>query len=458
VSELNYNASGCVPNWFDRLFFVFVIIFSGGALAFVRSQGAMILLGTGAALSLVLHGMFPRRSFFTALLVWMGYFVLSTLSIGSFHPYFMLEIPILMLAGYALINVWGNKIFEHYSRCIYILSAISLVFYAWHLVLPGTLRNFVDAFDCQGDLFPQAWRNCGSVIIYSINETVGTGGIPRNCGFCWEPGPFSCFIVLALFFNYCLNTPEKRSRKINLILIAALLTTFSTTGYMMFGCLAIYYIWQHQNNLVRIGSIFAVLVAVVLFFQLDFLGQKVQDQLEMTNDWSILVENSRLYGKHYTPGRFISLKLAWMNFEERPIFGYAGNTLLEYSYLQGASVAVISGIGLIMARYGACGLLMFSVILLTSGRRMQQDSRQKSCFIFILWLVFNVMIGISFKLMFTPIFFGFFFCGLFQQQKNAADDEPAPQLPPAAGSDPGLPEKLPEATALVSIQRGAETI
>ena len=62
----------------------------------------------------------------------------------------------------------------------------------------------------------------------------------RNTGFTWEPKAFANFLMLGILFNllrYRLRFFNKRM----IIMLITLITTFSTTGYIMiFGCISMF--------------------------------------------------------------------------------------------------------------------------------------------------------------------------------------------------------------------------
>ena len=70
-------------------------------------------------------------------------------------------------------------------------------------------------------------------------------GAYRNCGFTWEPGGFACFLILAIIINLASNKFKIRNKSL-MILILSLITTFSTTGYMAFAFIMIWYLFNTE--------------------------------------------------------------------------------------------------------------------------------------------------------------------------------------------------------------------
>ncbi len=88
----------------------------------------------------------------------------------------------------------------------------------------------------------------------------------RNSGICWEPGAYQCFLNIALLFIF----DEERHGKQNAfyiktaILIITILTTVSTTGYIVMGIILIAYRFAWKGNSKRSISVLAMLVFIFL--------------------------------------------------------------------------------------------------------------------------------------------------------------------------------------------------
>lgn len=107
-------------------------------------------------------------------------------------------------------------------------------------------------------------------------------GLIRNSGPFWEPGAFGGYLIIAFVFNTLLyNTIY---RKENLVYLAAILTTFSTTTYMaMLFFIAAYFFVQIRNPAVKWSSlVIFLIIAFIAFQKIDFLGAKIQKEFKET--------------------------------------------------------------------------------------------------------------------------------------------------------------------------------
>ena len=71
-------------------------------------------------------------------------------------------------------------------------------------------------------------------------------------------------------------------------------------------------------------------------------------------------------------------------------------------------MAVISGIGYIIARYGICGLLLFFIRLRPEYGKL----------LLLLWVIMNITISVSYRLMFYPFLFAVLIMGFFLSSKQ----------------------------------------
>ncbi len=146
-----------------------------------------------------------------------------------------------------------------------------------------------------------------NIIVYNIN-TKGEGlvWLKRNSGPFWEPGAFAGFLVLALLFN--IIRKGRLNNKTNMILIFGVMSTFSTSGYVALVFVVLSYLMAQRNRIRRIVYVpLIIFTSAVLFFSVDFIGEKIQRKLSFTN---------QTYNT-----RFKSAKLDLEDFMDHPFVG-----------------------------------------------------------------------------------------------------------------------------------------
>ncbi len=214
----------------------------------------------------------------------------------------------------------------------------------------------------------------------------------RNCGPFWEPGMFAVFLNIALFLH---NIVEKQKlRFCNLILIAALVSTFSTGGFIC-GLLVLlfYIITSRKNYFISAIGIIVFVVLVRYFGQLEFVGEKLIDQsedVELGTDYS----------------RFSAFLTQIEMIKNSPILG--GENMADYLQADGKTLA--SGTLLPFVQYGIPIGFCYMVIMLQSLVRLVRTQGQKMIagvvfFLLLLFLAFSQTILLSLWMM-VVIFIG----------------------------------------------------
>jgi hypothetical protein len=156
------------------------------------------------------------------------------------------------------------------------------------------------------------WPIPETMIIYTL-ELQEVYGLVRNPGALHEPGAHAVFLVLAVVSEIFVE--KKLITKRNIIFFANLITTFSTAGFLAMFVIITFYIYS-SKRITAITKYFLVisLVGLVtyLFFTLEFLGEKLEDQVENQTE-------ARLHEE--TSGRFLGARKALVVIYRYPLFG-----------------------------------------------------------------------------------------------------------------------------------------
>ena len=165
-----------------------------------------------------------------------------------------------------------------------------------------------------------------SILLYTLgNVDTMSGGLWRNSGCAWEPGLYSIMLSMAILFNIYHNNGIRLNKRFFILLIA-LITTFSTTGYIIamiiFAC---YFMFSKKNRIVH-KIIYIIIFGITFFFiyELPFMSNKIEQRGQVEN----FTTNSgamEWYEKEdiiYTPDRFEGIYLDYLNFLANPIIGY----------------------------------------------------------------------------------------------------------------------------------------
>lgn len=336
-------------------YIVLLLIFSLTSNPFfywILGTEAQILLPAVLALLWCVHRRikFTRRDFFVfALFLFVmlaHFFEFGGATIAS-----SLSMLLKILMALVVIRTVPN-FFGKYVSIMYGLSIMSLFFF-----IPTVL-----GLDLKG-LFAPIGITDGfggvHIMFHHFKQEYGEG-LNRNMGFFGEPGLFSGFLILALLFT--LKSTINVSRRHYFVLIATLLSTQSTTGYLVGFVVVLltflsknkFYSPKAKNNahqpMIKGMAIACVLIGFI--FSLDalpFLSKKIGTHIEITE--------SRDEGWRLT--RYGNAQFDWEYIAAKPMFGWS--QLLETRKLEDEDFAYRLGNGLtgFTVRYGFVGIAVF---------------------------------------------------------------------------------------------------
>ena len=215
---------------------------------------------------------------------------------------------------------------------------------------------------------PASGTSSASFLIFNVPnveyyEGKGMLGFERNCGFCWEPGLFACFLVIAIFNNLLRTKNRIRNNVWLYVLIVALLTTFSTTGYVAFFAIIVSHFVIGRVNLFSLRNIIILVLlgfAAYRVFQLPFMRDKIlakSDTSEYMTDNQLIMEDVKNQGELVTVDRFEGMTLDYLNFIDKPFWGYGISRENSYIYkymsefilISNGTTTVFSNFGIFMA-------------------------------------------------------------------------------------------------------------
>lgn len=182
----------------------------------------------------------------------------------------------------------------------------------------------------------------------------------RNMGMFWEPGAFAGYLILALFFLAREGKNKAVLSKYGLVLIAALLSTQSTTGYLALIMLAMFYAYNARlfkgiaMKLLVLPAFIIVIIGgtYVITNEVSFLGKKIITQIESTSNNDDASRINRF-------GNFL-YDLDWI--ATRPVLGWSANPATRFSGdPEVAELIAAQGNGLtgFAVKFGLVGLFVF---------------------------------------------------------------------------------------------------
>ncbi len=277
----------------------------------------------------------------------------------------------MVFSAYLIVKILGNKFISYYVNIVYYTAIVSFVFYFSILLIPSV-----------ASLIPSQPNQ--SIIIYNFNVYVWNSTIVRNSGPFWEPGAFAGYLIVAFIFNF-LKKEEILNKK-NIVLFIAIVTTLSTTAYLaLFIFFFFIYYNKIKNVLFKVGAvIIIVLVGVYAYTTFDFLGKKIESQLEVAQTMGIQ--------KSDDSQRFLTILRDIQDFKGHEWIGRGGHDKTRYDLIPTDNF-IIRTVGLtdILVRVG---IIVYIIMLLYVYRSIcvylewLQERKKIYCFgIFIAILV-----------------------------------------------------------------------
>lgn len=395
-----------------------IILLTGGATVFARGFGDITHISTWIVLILSATTMYKQRisinkKFCVAVIVFLIYAVATTINNMVFSPLWVSKWLIFLFVSYIVCQDLQHKLFPIIETIILQLSIISLFFWAIQVISPDTIYWIVKTFEFSQPFSEEA-DLVGNIIVFTLTSNFNYFNdfflISRNSGFAWEPGAMASFLTVAIFCNIIRTRATIKGNWSLAILLITLFSTQSTTGIVTVGIMVFLWLLVNKKYLYTI-----LLIPIMLYvFNLPFVGDKLIEEY-------IAIEDLNLDTMHdeMELSRMQSLTVAWDEFKRHPILGLGGNMGGSWLQQHGYDVAIFSGIGELLARYGIIMSILFVCLLSRSILCINRLFRTKNGY-----LLYVVMIGtmFSFGIWSQPFFIVLWLYGVLSPCSNKRID------------------------------------
>ena len=246
------------------------------------------------------------------------YFIAITIKYNELHVSIFTYYLFLFFIVYVTVNVFGFNFFYIYEFLMYYLAIIALGMWCIQFALRGdTLNNYLSKIPGIQEFSLVSGDGGLNAIIYSVQSTASTilysFNIPRNSGFAWEPGGFAVYLCLAIFVNLFITNSNNKFNSHFWILLVALVSTQSTTGYSIFLIIILfYYLNKRADTMVVVIPL--LLFAAIFIFSLPFMSKKIGTVAKETDDIDYIVWQSIGNESGSAPQRFTSFLIAFRDF------------------------------------------------------------------------------------------------------------------------------------------------
>lgn len=263
----------------NHLLVFLLIIASGNPLFVLSTHVRELYIGLALLLTFVLKRRKEGFKMFAYIKYTIPFIFISVFQLLLISDYSMSSAIYLLLKLYigALIMMEvGVKFAKIYVDIMMVVALVSipLFFYNEYIgIIPGFSFSEIGT----------------SIVIYTQLFSDYGGFISRNAGMFWEPGSYQGYLNFAILFYLLMSDGSVRIFK-NwrfLILVIALITTKSTTGYAVFAFIIIFYLHYYYRGKPVVKYLFVLAIVFVFWYayqSLDFLGDKIQAHADLDKE------------------------------------------------------------------------------------------------------------------------------------------------------------------------------
>jgi len=423
LEESRVKRDDSVKISFFEIFYVLMLIFYAGrgntffaSISLTENPFGLLLMIVLSGILAIKHRIVFNNKIYLLILCFFIYFIAVTVKYGEFRPTIFLTYFFLFFIVYCSIKALKFNLFLVYEKILFWLAAIGLFIWGIQVLLGGdNLYNYIKRIPSIEE-FSNVSTMALNILVYSVQPTsmsIMYGiMVPRNCGFAWEPGAFAVYLCLAIFINLFISDKDRNSVKRFWMLVLALLSTQSTTGYVIFLLIIFFYFLNKNLHLVILLSPI-VTILLIAFLSLPFMSNKIVEVFDQVNEEEVLISNSVIDQVNYAPGRFLSFKIAFRDFLENPLLGLGTVTEKSWTNKIGASISIISGLGYLLSQFGITGFLFFLVLTLKSSFFFAESVGYRGKYFLFLFII---MISISYSVILVPLIMAVWMYSFFENR------------------------------------------
>lgn len=260
---------------------------------------------------------------------------------------------------FVVVKTLAINFMERYIKTMYFIALSSIIFFLLFNLIPGLESFFLNSVTPFFKMSSKAgfYEYAPSFIFY----TISTSG--RNAGPFWEPGGYVVFLVIALIFM--MIQKERIFSKQGIILLSALITTFSTAGYVSLFFISLAYSFTIREKIYTYMLIpVTLIIAFTAYQELEFLQSKVSSHL------------STLQGNYEgrVANRFTSVLIDLDKIVHNPLLGSPKGSSSEYTIYSHRN----NGLSSVAVSYGLIYFVLYFWFVHKGIRNMQRLNNSRS--------------------------------------------------------------------------------
>lgn len=170
----------------------------------------------------------------------------------------LLMMGITLFEASIFVNVISFKEFrKQFINCMSLIAVVALIGNLVLIFAPSLLSVFPQIVNSHG--------RSSTFLLFAMISDFRASGAYRNQGIFWEPGAYQVFLCIAYIFELYNKSKHKLHKWILLLYWVSMITTMSTTGFIVAMALLVLTLGKLNSNLsiVKIG-----IVSILLFFMI----------------------------------------------------------------------------------------------------------------------------------------------------------------------------------------------
>lgn len=225
---------------------------------------------------------------------------------------FITHFSLVYIYSYFLFQSYGKDIYIYLEQILWKYTILVLAIYFIHEFVPQTADYMKSLIEKLSRFSSDVEHHSRSIMFYTFrDDTMMSFGLRRNAGFAHEPGAFALFTNLAIIINYIRGIPLFSKR--NLVYVLALITTFSTAGYLSFFILILLLVKSKRNIIISFSFFIIILFfSFRVYNESSFMRSKIEQRFESQTEKS-------LSGK--TVGRIYGMRKSLYVLSQHPLHG-----------------------------------------------------------------------------------------------------------------------------------------
>lgn len=256
---------------------------------------------------------------------------------------------------------------NNFLRIMYPITIISLLFFGVTIII-GSNPAIYQKFG-----FIKGSSNI-NIVIYNFVSWQQKVVLMRNSGFAWEPGAFQFLLNLSFFYE--IQRYYKLDRR-KIVYIIAIITTFSSTGYLILAFNIFVYIFFNRKKIQNSKIVYKFILIISLIVVIAV--------------YLILTKNSFIFKKLSLFNNNNSANMRLDDFiRDMKIFYdniLIGIGILKFNYLGILEKRISTNSHtLILASFGIIGYLIYNILLYT---RLKQKERNYNLIFILIMLAFT---------------------------------------------------------------------